>query len=472
MQKTSIITLLLTALVLVCLLVLDSCKPGDVTPASIDPATQPTEFTEALTLSGKTKTGAMPTGKQDVTFRIEKSQPSASVTNDNSLFIPFVYAIKPSQKLKGFYLQIKGSNVYWDIPFITKPARVGAANENPEKNGFVLDVGIPKHILNGKFEVVYQLYDDKGNVSTPVSMKSELVSSIDYCQTERTTLERVSGQDGITVRSYEMGDKPGWVTIKYNTYTVKDRIDIRYSNEWILSTGPILSKSQTPPIGQCSNVTAAQGFVGESGEFNIYYDPKKGKRIDVYVSGCLDGGTQWVFEILGCPEAKAYLGIHSSEPANNCKNDCTNWGHAWVSLTEDGKTTYYGLWPDKHDEVKKRGLANGNGSDIRTGIESGFGENVRFYLITQAQKTRFLEFLKRNLTYTWYSYNCASFASDIVFETVGERVSPNGPVEYAFKPMPCALSQAVSALNKAKPSNANYTPIGIKYTNYSRTFCE
>lgn len=381
MKKTSFITILLTVLFLVSLFTLDSCKPGDVVPTSIDPATQPTEFTEALKLTGKIKNGSIPTGKRDATFRIEKAQASASITNDNSLFVPFVYAIKPSQKLKGFYVQIKGSTSYWDVPYLTKSARMGAVNENPEKNGFVLDIGIPKHILNGKFELLYQLYDDKGNVSEAITMKGELVSSVDYCANGGMTLGRVSGQDGITVRSYELGNKPGWVTIKYNTYVVKDRIDIRYAGAWIQSTGPLLSKNQTPPIGQCSNVSAAQGFVGQSGEFNIYYDPKKGKRIDVYVSGCLDGGTQWTFEVIGCPEEGAYLGIHSSEPANGCKNDCKNWGHAWVSLTEDGKTTYYGLWPDKHDEVVKRGLANGKGSDIRTGIESGFGEQVRFYHI-------------------------------------------------------------------------------------------
>ena len=471
MKNTSIITILLTVLLFVSLLVLDSCKSSDVTPSSIDPATQPTEFTEALIVTGKTKKGTMPSGKRDVTFRIEKLQPSASVTNDNSLFIPFVYAIKPSQKLKGFYLQIKGSDVYWDIPYITKPARLGAVNENPEKNGFVLDVGIPKQILNGKFEMLYQIYDDQGNVSEPARMSGTIVPSVDYCANGQTKLGQVSGQDGMTVRSFDLGDNPGWVKIKYNTYTVKDRIDIQYAGEWVRSTGPLLAKNQTPPVGQCSNVTAAQGFVGQTGEFDIYYDPKKGKRIDVYVSGCLDGGTQWIFEIMGCPEEKAILGVHSSEYADDCKNDCTHWGHAWVSLTDKGKTTYYGLWPDNHAEVTSRMLANGPGSDIRTGIENGMGNQNRYYTVDKVQLQRFQQFLGRNLTYSVFTYNCASFASDIVAETVGERLAFKAGLDYAYRPMPCALSVSIRNAKASNPTGVD-NPTTVRYTNFSHSFCQ
>lgn len=468
MKKTSLITILLTALLFASLFVLDSCKSGDVTPTSIDPTTQPTEFTEALIVTGKTKKGTMPSGKQDVTFRIEKSQPSASVTNDNSLFIPFVYAIKPSQKLKGFYLQVKGSEVYWDIPYITKPARIEATNENPEKNGFVLDVGIPKHILNGKFEVVYQLYDDKGNISAPVSLKGELVPSLNYCANGGSTLGRVSGQDGITIRSYELGDKPGWVTIKYDTYTVKDRIDIRYAGEWVRSTGSLLAQNQAPPIGQCSNVTPAQGFVGQVGEFTFFYDPKKGKRIDVYVSGCLDGGTQWIFEITDCPSERIIMGIHSSEPINNCLFDCNNFGHAWVSLTESGKSTYYGLWPDDHDEITKRGMNNGNGTDIRTNVENGMGEVNRYYVLNKDQVNRFNQYLRQTLVYNGVKLNCAVFASNIVSYTVNENVSNSW---FFGIPAPCSLSRSIDRLNRTNPTEVNYSPIGIKISPFNRSFC-
>lgn len=469
MKKTSIISIVLTALFCAAILFLDSCKSTDVPPANIDPASQPTEFTEALGLSGKIKKGPMPLGKQDATFRIEKAQASASITNDNSLFVPFVYAIKPSQKLKGFYVQIKGATSYWDIPYVTKPARMGAVNENPEKNGFVLDIGVPKHILNGKFELLYQIYDDKGNVSAPASMKGELVSSVDYCANGGQTLGRVAGQDGITVRSYELGDKPGWVTIKYDTYTVKDRIDIQYAGEWVRSTGALLAKNQTPPIGQCNTVSAAQGFVGKAGELNVYYDPKKGKRIDIYVSGCLDGGTQWVFEITDCPSERVLLGVHSSEPVNNCSWDCNNFGHAWISLTDNGKTTYYGLWPDWSSDIKKLGLSNGASSDLRRNVENGSGDETRYYLLDKTQLARLDQFVNRYFEYDLTTYNCSSFAAEAVAITVGERL--NVINDYG-NPTPCSLSKSINLLNKTKPTEVNYSPIGIKFSSFNRAFCK
>ncbi|MBU1819991.1 MAG: hypothetical protein KKG00_00580 [Bacteroidetes bacterium] len=443
------------------------CQSIDPTPDSIDPGTQPSDLTKALKINGKLKSGGLLAGVNDPSFRIEKYQPSASVTSDNSLFVPFVYTIGSIQKLKGIYLQVEGADVYWDIPYQPSKARLGDVNANPERNGFVLDVGIPAHILAGNFRIFYQLYDDKGKASEPVPMQVGIVQPVDFCANGGTTLGLVKGQDGMTVRSYELGNKAGWVTIRYNTFTVKDRIDIQYAGEWVRSTGQLLEKGQTPPVGQCNNVSAANGFVGQKSELNVYYDPKKGKRIDIYVSGCLDGGTQWEFEVTDCPSERAYLGIHSSEPANDCKNDCTNYGHAWVSLTDNGKTTYYGLWPDWHPEVTKRGLANGKGSDIRTGIESGFGEQTRYYLLDNTQKESFEIFLQRNLTYNPLLYNCTSFVGDIVYASVGERIKFK---KYGL-PLPCALSTSIVALNTSNPT-INYTPIGMKYTNFSRSFCE
>ncbi|GHB88983.1 hypothetical protein [Persicitalea jodogahamensis] len=283
------------------LLLLHSCHHPDVPPQAIDPSTQPTQLTGALKTGGKLKSGGLLAGVKDGSLLVEKSQPSASVTSDNSLFIPFVYGIDPAYKLRGFYLQVRGSDNYWDIPYRAANARTDGTNANPERNGFVLDIGIPAHILTGKFELIYQIYDDKGRVSQPITMSVEIVSAVDYCNAGGTSLGSVSGQDGITVRSYELGDKPGWVTIGYDTYTVKDRIDIRYAGEWIASTGKLLAPNQVPPIGRCGTVTAADGFVGKRDSFRVFYDPKKGKRLDIYVSGCLDGGTQWVFALDGCP---------------------------------------------------------------------------------------------------------------------------------------------------------------------------
>jgi len=57
-------------------------------------------------------------------------------------------------------------------------------------------------------------------------------------------------------------------------------------------------------------------------------------------------------------------------------------GHAWISVTRDGKTTRYGLWPDAHPNVED----NGGGSDIRTGMEdSDTPAASRYYRLTRSR---------------------------------------------------------------------------------------
>ena len=55
------------------------------------------------------------------------------------------------------------------------------------------------------------------------------------------------------------------------------------------------------------------------------------------------------------------LGIHS----NVVGSASYTAGHAWITVTRNGLTKYYGLWPDEHPLT----LDNGPGWDMRTGME-------------------------------------------------------------------------------------------------------
>lgn len=71
-------------------------------------------------------------------------------------------------------------------------------------------------------------------------------------------------------------------------------------------------------------------------------------------------------------------------------------GHAWISVTRDGKTTNYGLWPDEHPRVED----NGSGSDIRTGMEDGDTPAAsRYYRLTPEQASKLDGLLKANETW-------------------------------------------------------------------------
>jgi hypothetical protein len=103
------------------------------------------------------------------------------------------------------------------------------------------------------------------------------------------------------------------------------------------------------------------------------------------------------------------LGIHSNITAGGFTG-----GHAWISVTQNGITTYYGLWPDDHPDT----VDNGIGSDIRTGLEKGPGTARRYYSITNAQKILLDRLLAENVHWR-YTNNCSSWASDTVLRVLG-----------------------------------------------------
>jgi hypothetical protein len=132
--------------------------------------------------------------------------------------------------------------------------------------------------------------------------------------------------------SLTFGDKVGWITIDYDTYTVPDRIDVRYNNKWVASTGSVLS-GNSPPTKLCSSVTAGDGFIGAKGSFKIFYDGKVSKKLDIYVSGCLEGGTLWEFKVRECPTTW-YTGLPDCPCRYNPNIDGTNEsGGTWKDFS-------------------------------------------------------------------------------------------------------------------------------------------
>lgn len=98
-------------------------------------------------------------------------------------------------------------------------------------------------------------------------------------------------------------------------------------------------------------------------------------------------------------------------------------GHAWISVTRDGKTTNYGLWPDGHPRVED----NGSGSDIRTGMEDGDTPAAsRYYRLTPEQASKLDGLLKANETWG-YTNNCSSWARDTVESVTGVHLNADDP---------------------------------------------
>ena len=292
----------------------------------IYPNQQIDELNSAFIISGELRSGSLPEALNAGQVQITTSVPSASITNDNFLFLPFGFDV--NNTIQGIYLQAEGASNYWDVP---------VELTNPGDTSYALAIGIPANVQEGEFVLSYRIYDDQNNVSELRSVNTSIVGSQIGCNGGQG-IPRVEGQDGITVKTFDFGDVAGTVNVSYFMYTLKDRMDIRYNNQWFASTSPqLLNEGQAPPSRTCSEASEADGFVSGGGTFSIPYDPSISRTMSIYVSGCLESGTLWYFDIV-CPDGS------SGGIASIC-------GNSTIQDQYDPTDPNYHIYPEEGDEL-------------------------------------------------------------------------------------------------------------------------
>lgn len=122
------------------------------------------------------------------------------------------------------------------------------------------------------------------------------------------------------------------------------------------------------------------------------------------------------------------LGIHSNVRKGQIDPETgqpygLDAGHAWISVTRDGRTTYHGLWPDAHPSVED----NGRGTDVRRGLEEGDTPAAsRYFRLTPEQVQKLDTLLNENATWS-YTHNCSSWARDTVDAVTGIHLHADDP---------------------------------------------
>ena len=145
------------------------------------------------------------------------------------------------------------------------------------------------------------------------------------------------------------------------------------------------------------------------------------------------------------------LGIHSNVAGGHHEYTA---GHAWLTITENGTTTFYGLWPDAHPMV----LDNGDGTDIRVGLEaSAKAVASRYYKLSDAQARQFKALMKANVAWR-YTNTCASWASEVAYEIVGEDVDSD---DYLGFETPRELGRNILLLERKDPTSI-YAPKALE----------
>ncbi len=185
---------------------------------------------------------------------------------------------------------MNGASTYFDIP--------DDGSNSATSGQIVIPVNIPSNVTTGSFTIAYCIYDANGRVSNILTTNVE-VDDLQTCPFN------TSGNDGLTIYSFDLGGVAGTVDIDYNTFTIVDRIDVFYNDVWIDGSGSSLAAGEFPPINNsCSNFTSTiDGYVGTSGTETIQfnYDPNVSRELVIYMSGCIGGGTAWDLDV-SCPQ--------------------------------------------------------------------------------------------------------------------------------------------------------------------------
>ena len=263
------------------LLLISSCQKME-TVQLIDPATMPSELSQALQLSGDNIGGTAPESTSGFNIpHIIHHQNSASVTNDNILYIPI--NVSSQTDVERILLQVSGADNHWIVP-----AAIEAG-----QNNHVFQMGIPDNVLEGQFELGLSVMDRQGAISATAYMSIKVEAPVTLCE-DGNTPSRIEGTDGLTIKKFNLGSQAGVVTISYQMYTKPDRMDIFYNGQWVTGTGNKVSFGSNIPASQCHDGT--EGYVSGEGSLSFEYDPAINREVSVYLSGCY-GGTEWYFDI-------------------------------------------------------------------------------------------------------------------------------------------------------------------------------
>ena len=85
-------------------------------------------------------------------------------SNGSTFLLPFRY--ETIQKLLGYYIQIQGADVYFDVPY---------RGTSSTRGEIVITISIPTNVTEGSFTVVYCVYDAQERVSNIIRTTVEVV---------------------------------------------------------------------------------------------------------------------------------------------------------------------------------------------------------------------------------------------------------------------------------------------------------
>ncbi len=142
------------------------------------------------------------------------------------------------------------------------------------------------------------------------------------------------------------------------------------------------------------------------------------------------------------------LGAHS----NAGLGDSMTAGHAWITITDfsvnPATWVGLGLYADTSTTIVNLGLANGDGTDVRT-IDGAYGRYNRYFFLNPQEKKALATYISpvRHWTY-WYT--CASFSEGAVMAATGEDVDADDILGFET---PREFGESIQQLEASDPTS-------------------
>ncbi|WP_266160092.1 hypothetical protein [Dyella silvatica] len=161
---------------------------------------------------------------------------------------------------------------------------------------------------------------------------------------------------------------------------------------------------------------------------------------------------------------KVVMGIHTNTLPGASLTD----GHAWLTLTRNGHTEAYGLWPNSHPRFANE--SPHPESNIRTGIENNFSATAsRYYELSPEQVKQFDAAVKEKVT--WGLTNtCASWASSTAERVTGEHIDASELLGVTGTPR--QIHKSIDELEKKQPTTTDKPLQHVDEQHHSSSFSQ
>jgi hypothetical protein len=281
------------------------CQKGELelknTEIGVDPAVNIDMVNQLLQLEGTLVEGDLPSKTKafggtiyPILVRDASVKVDTIATNyDMPIYVPFNIPNMGFYKIRSLQFKLHGAKSYWKVPLISDSV----------STDYAFSFAIPRLIKQSNLRIDFnaELFASAfGRKDSCITDSGSIYLQISNPLKCNDTINIAKSANGIFQKQFILGDKKGKGKVWFKTGGIGDRLDVKYNNEFIISTCPTKLKPWQFP--KCN--APAECFVRTLSayyEYEFDYDPSISKVLDVYVTGyCSDSQTGWSITV-NCP---------------------------------------------------------------------------------------------------------------------------------------------------------------------------